>query len=133
MSLLNFSRKSQYNVRLTYSLLGTEKVNYGQIDEVMEHFKTIGAAAALYHIKNESNRDNSWQQALYDLTNGMSEQQVKEMSDGVVNLMDMLNNGKEGPYEGNGKIEIAGRKVHLLESHGIDLTFKINDTIINQE
>jgi hypothetical protein len=56
MPLRNLLRgfRAQEAVSLTYRLDGTEKHNYGEIDQVIDRLIAISAAFALFPIKNAS-------------------------------------------------------------------------------
>ena len=53
---------------------------------------------------------------MYELTDGMTAEQVQEGVDGVVNLMNLLNNGNEAPYHAEGTLKISKAGVLLTYS-----------------
>jgi hypothetical protein len=83
--------------------------------------QAIGAALALIHIKNDSPGEPSMKW-MYELTNGMTPEQVQEASDGVVSLMEMLNNGSEAPYQAGGTLTIS-KAGALLTWSGTEIGF----------
>jgi hypothetical protein len=118
MSLRNLLRGfgTQENMSLTYSLDGTEKCNYGEIDQVMDRLKAAGAALPLFHIKDFSPAETPTQKWMYELTDGMTAEQAQEAVDGVVNLMNLLNEGSEAPYHAEGTLKINKAGVLLTWS-----------------
>jgi hypothetical protein len=113
---------AQDDVSVTYSLDGTEKVSYGEIDQVIDRLKFISSAFALFPIKNSTTADTPMQELLYQFTDGMTEQQVNEAFDGVVELMKLLNNGSEEPYHAEGSLKIT-KAGALLTQNGTDIRF----------
>jgi hypothetical protein len=83
--------------------------------------QAIGAALALFHIKNDSPGEPSMKW-MYELTNGMTPEQVQEASDGVLSLMEMLNNGSEAPYQAGGTLTIS-KAGALLTWSGTEIGF----------
>ncbi len=125
MSLRNWYRGligAQDEVSLTYSLNGTEKVNYGEIDQVMDRLKLISSALALFPIKNSSAAETPMQKLMYQFTDGMTEEQANATFDGVVELMKLLNNGSEEPYHAEGALKITSAGA-LLTQDGTDIGF----------
>jgi hypothetical protein len=117
MSLRNLLRGfgTQEAVSLTYRLDGTEKCNYGEIDQVMDRLEAIGAAFSLFPIKDFSPAETPNQKWMHELTDGMTAEQVQEAFDGVVNLMNLLKEGSEAPYNTEGTLKIS--------KHGVLLTW----------
>ena len=110
MSLSNLYRRligAQDDVSLTYSLNGTEKLNCGEIDQVMDGLKFVSSALALFPIKTSSTPDTPLQKLMYQFTDGMTEEQANATFDGVVELMKLLNNGSEEPYHAEGTLKIT--------------------------
>jgi hypothetical protein len=125
MSVRDFYRGligAQGDVSLTYSLNGTEKVNYGEIDQVIDRLQLISSALALFPIKNSSTAETPMQKLLYQFTDAMTEEPANEAFDGVVKLMKLLNNGSEEAYPAEGTLKIT-RAGALLTQDGTDVGF----------
>ncbi|HDR9164620.1 MULTISPECIES: hypothetical protein [Burkholderia] len=120
MSLLNFL-KPKRDVSIVFNLDGTEKIRYGEIDEVFDRLKDVGAALALFPIKNISPRDPS-AQWMYALTDGMTDAQVQEASDSIVGLMETLKCGSEEPYHADVKVAIS-KDGAMLTLNGTEIGF----------
>ena len=118
-------RKRNEDISKTYSLDGIEKVNYAEIDQVMDCLKFIGSAMALFHIKDSVVRATPMDKRLCEFTDGWTVAQVEKTSSGTVELMNMLTKESEEPFHANGTLQIInGRLIG-----GALLT--MNDTAIN--
>ena len=104
MSLFNFIKPTR-DVSLAFSLDGIERISYGETDEVLDRLHAVGAALALFSIKTDSRRDPSMKW-MYEITDGMTEEQVQEAVDGVVSLMETLKSGSEAAYHADGTLTI---------------------------
>ena len=91
---------------LEYRLDGTERVEYGQTEAVIDTLQGIGAALALYYTKNSAPEDLVTA-AMYELTDGMTPAQVQEAADGVISMMETLNMGSREPVSASGTVEIT--------------------------
>src|SRR5579872_2357658 len=110
MSLRDLLRRlvgKQEEVNLAYSLDGNEKVSYGEIDQVMDRLQAVSAALSLFPIKNGTPEPPPAFKWMHELTDGMTPEQVREAFDGVIDLMNLLNKGSEGPYHATRALKIS--------------------------
>jgi hypothetical protein len=80
MSLFKFI-KPKCDMSLAFSLDGIERIIYGETDAVFDRLQAIGAALALFPIKDASPLEPSMEW-MYTLTDGMTPEQVRKPSTG---------------------------------------------------
>lgn len=102
MSLFKFT-KPKRDMSLAFSLDGIERIIYGETGEVLDRLQDLGAALALFPIKNGSTPEPSMKW-MYELTDGMTPEQAQEAFDGVVTLIETLKTGSETSYHADGTL-----------------------------
>jgi hypothetical protein len=108
--------------KLLFSLDGFEMVRYGETEQVIDKLSAVGAALALFHIKGADRPADTEHQWMYDFTDGMTEEQVRQASDATVSLIETLNQPQENAWHSEGTLTLSDAGA-LMQTHGQEIGF----------
>ena len=115
---------------MAFSLDGTERIKYVEIDQVLDTLISIGSALALFHIKDVTSHD-ALLKSMHEFTDGMTKEQVEEYTNDITDLIKILQYGSEGSFHTEGSLKIVdGRFLGgaLMTLNGVDIGFPFGGT-----
>ena len=97
---------------LPFSLEGTERVTYGEIDQVLDRLEAVAHALNLFTVKDATLfpgldvRDAPIAEWMFGFTDGMTKEEIDNYLKITAENMRLLKNGNKSPYCKSGSLQI---------------------------